>query len=77
MQAVKKEDRIPVLILHGEKDERVPVSQAVAFHRGAMALGWAGVQMVVYPREGHLFEERAHVVDMLKRVARFVDAQLS
>ena len=76
MKSVKEKDRIPVLILHGEKDKRVPVSQAVAFHRGTLALGWEGCEMVVYPREGHFFEERSHVVDMLKRVRRFADACL-
>lgn len=66
----------PVLILHGERDERVPLTQAVAFQRGCAYWG-VPCEMAVYPREGHIFRERAHLVDILKRVNRFVDMCLS
>ena len=46
--------RSPVLILHGEKDPRCPVGQAVAFHRGLKARG-KECEMVIYTREGHGF----------------------
>lgn len=66
----------PVLILHGEKDERVPVTQAWAFHRGCRR--WKiGCEMVTYPREGHVLKERKHWVDMLERMGRFCDVHLS
>ena len=67
--------KMPVLLLHGDEDERVPVSQAVAFARGCRHRG-VGCEMVTYPREGHLIEERGHLVDMLKRVRRFYDVHL-
>ncbi len=56
----------PVLILHGERDTNVPVGQAVYFHR---ALSEFGVEheLVIYPREGHGFTERAHQADVLER----------
>jgi dipeptidyl aminopeptidase/acylaminoacyl peptidase len=76
MQHTKTEDRTPVLILHGEEDKRVPVSQAISFHRGCLALDWP-CDFAVYPREEHRFVERAHMVDMLKRVRRFCDLHLS
>jgi dipeptidyl aminopeptidase/acylaminoacyl peptidase len=57
----------PTLILHGEKDARVPVSQATAFHRALQAAG-ARHELVVYPREPHGIEERAHQIDVLRRV---------
>jgi len=66
----------PILILHGEKDKIVPLSQAVAFRRGCERWG-VPCEMAVYPREGHPIEERAHLIDMLKRVRRFCDLHLS
>ncbi|KAF9500700.1 alpha/beta-hydrolase [Pleurotus eryngii] len=46
-----------VLILHGEKDERVPVGQGIGLWRGlrrkAAQRGRDGAQLVVYPREPH------------------------
>ena len=69
--------KTPVLILHGEEDERVPLSQAVAFRRGCKYWG-VECEMVVYPRLGHGFEgpERGQMIDMLKRVRRFCDIKL-
>ncbi|MGA6164514.1 S9 family peptidase [Amycolatopsis magusensis] len=57
----------PVLIVHGELDTNVPLSQAIAFHR---ALRYFGVEheFVVYPREGHRISERAHQLDLLQRM---------
>ncbi|KIM43012.1 hypothetical protein M413DRAFT_435188 [Hebeloma cylindrosporum] len=46
-----------ILILHGEKDERVPLGQAQGFYRGlkrcAALRGRDAAQLVVYPREPH------------------------
>jgi dipeptidyl aminopeptidase/acylaminoacyl peptidase len=74
----KKEDerKTPVLILHGEKDERVPVTQAIAFYRGCLELKWP-CEFVVYPREEHMIAERNHLIDMMKRVRCFCDVHLS
>ncbi|MFF0390375.1 S9 family peptidase [Kitasatospora sp. NPDC004615] len=59
--------RTPILILHGEEDTNVPLSQAIHFHR---ALRHFGVEheFVVYPREGHGLTERAHQLDALRRI---------
>ena len=67
--------RTPILIVHGEKDERVPISQAIAFHRGCLQHG-VSCEFVTYPREGHTFKERKHLIDMLKRIRRFCDLHL-
>ena len=75
MARTKKENRTPVLILHGEEDKRVPLSQAMAFHRGCLEVGWP-CEFVAYPREPHKFEERLHFIDMMKRVRRFCDLHL-
>lgn len=57
----------PVLILHGQNDERVPVSQAVSFHRALRERGVRS-ELVIYPREPHAVRERAHQMDILHRV---------
>lgn len=56
----------PVLLLHGERDSSCPVTQAMEFHT---ALKWARVpvELVIYPREGHVLQERAHQLDFLER----------
>ncbi|TKA31105.1 hypothetical protein B0A50_02074 [Salinomyces thailandicus] len=66
----------PMLILHGEKDERVPLEQGVGMRR---AMEDAGVpcEFVVYPREGHEIKEKHHLLDMGRRVVRFVDTHIN
>ena len=65
----------PILILHGEDDARIPVSQATSFHRGCL-YRQKPCEMVIYPREGHFIAERQHYIDMLKRIRQFYDAHL-
>ncbi|MBY8880292.1 S9 family peptidase [Actinacidiphila acidipaludis] len=67
--------RTPVLILHGEEDTNVPLGQAIHFHR---ALRHFGVEheFVVYPREGHGLQERAHQLDALRRIRAWYDRWL-
>jgi dipeptidyl aminopeptidase/acylaminoacyl peptidase len=60
----------PTLIVHGENDARVPVSQAIFFHRGLMKYG-VPTELVTYPREPHGIQERNHQLDLLKRVAEW------
>lgn len=67
--------KTPILILHGEDDEIVPLSQAMAFHRGCLHYG-VPCEFVTYPRELHVMRERKHLVDMLKRIRRFFDMHL-
>lgn len=75
-KAAVAEGRIPpVLMLHGQDDARVPVSQAWGFRR---ALEDAGLpfQLVTYPREGHFIQETRHLEDMVERVVNFVKESL-
>ncbi len=67
--------RTPVLIVNGEDDTNVPVSQAIYFHR---ALSWYGAEheLVIYPREGHGFAERNHQLDLLRRTRAWFDRWL-
>ncbi|KAJ6489519.1 Alpha/Beta hydrolase protein [Mycena vitilis] len=69
-----------VLILHGDKDERVPVGQAIGFWRGLKRRGAdrgkEAAQLVVYPREPHGFVERKHAEDVQRRVVAYFKAWL-
>ena len=56
----------PTLMLHGEEDERVPVSQARFFARALRAHG-VEFELVTYPREPHGIGERNHLLDLLGR----------
>ena len=70
-----KNCKTPSLVLHGEADERVPVSQGWEFYNGLRMLG-VPTEMVVYPREHHGFRERAHQLDLLTRVLAWYDRYL-
>lgn len=65
----------PVLILHGEKDERVPVSQGRFFARALRERG-VPFELVVYPREPHGLQERNHQLDALRRTRAWFDRWL-
>ncbi|CAN5280359.1 S9 family peptidase [soil metagenome] len=65
----------PLLILHGAEDQRVPLSQATAFHR-ALAGQDAPLDLVVYPREPHGLKEWQHQVDAQRRVLEWFERYL-
>jgi dipeptidyl aminopeptidase/acylaminoacyl peptidase len=65
----------PLLMLHGQKDARVPVTQAIGFERALRERG-VPVQLVTYPREPHGVRERAHQRDILRRVRAWYDQWL-
>lgn len=72
-----KEKRIPdMLLLHGEKDVNVPISQAWGFQR-AMKKAGLPCEFVTYPRAGHTLNERKQLVDMYQRVLRFCEERMS
>ena len=65
----------PVLVLHGEADPRVPISQGEEFYNGLRFLGRDTI-MVRYPREPHIFTEREHQIDSLQRILAWYDSHL-
>lgn len=67
--------RVPVLVLHGEQDRRVPVTLGLSFYRGLRLLG-KDATMVSYPREPHWTYEPAHQTDIQERVLAWFDAHL-
>jgi dipeptidyl aminopeptidase/acylaminoacyl peptidase len=56
----------PTLIFHGEDDLCTPLSQAVEFYNALVAAG-CETELVVYPREGHGWNERGHQIDSWNR----------
>ena len=58
--------KTPVMFLHGENDNDVPIAEAEQFY---IALKDVGVEtiMVRYPREGHGIREARHQVDVIER----------
>jgi dipeptidyl aminopeptidase/acylaminoacyl peptidase len=66
----------PVLILGGEADPRVPISQGEEFYNGLRFLH-KDVEMVRYPREPHIFKEQAHQIDSLTRILNWYDEHLN
>ena len=65
----------PTLILQGAADLCTPVSQAEELYR-AIAEAGAEVELVVYPREGHVPLERAHALDAIRRTQAWFDRYL-
>jgi dipeptidyl aminopeptidase/acylaminoacyl peptidase len=65
----------PTLILHGALDRCTPLGQAQEFYAGLVERGCIG-ELVVYPREGHGFQERGHRRDSWQRTIAWFDRHL-
>ncbi|MGH9169569.1 MAG: S9 family peptidase [Acidimicrobiales bacterium] len=65
----------PLLILQGQNDRRIPLSQATALHRALGVLD-VPVELVTYPREPHGVRELQHQADILRRVRAWFDRWL-
>ncbi|KAI5121213.1 hypothetical protein M0805_007223 [Coniferiporia weirii] len=67
-----------VLVMHGEKDQRVPAAQGISFFRGLRRRSKypERAQLVIYPREPHVFTEKKHAEDVMKRVIEHFDLWL-
>ncbi|MDH4606824.1 S9 family peptidase [Pseudomonas syringae pv. papulans] len=66
---------VPVLILHGQADRRVPTSQGDMLYRGLKMHG-TRVEQVTYPRGPHWFFETEHGADVQGRVLGWLDQNL-
>ncbi|GAA0723621.1 S9 family peptidase [Dokdonella soli] len=66
----------PTLVLHGEADTRVPISQGEEFYNGLRFMG-RETQMVRYPREWHFFDEDSHRRDSMERMLHWYDSHLN
>jgi len=62
----------PTLILHGERDERVPISQGYELYNALKRQGGT-VRMVVYPRTPHIPQEPKLYQDVMIRSIDWLD----
>ncbi len=67
-----KEVKTPTLILHGEGDTRVPISQSFEFYDALKHRG-REVKMVAYPRMPHGPTEPRHHLDIMERTLAWFD----
>ncbi len=58
--------KTPLLIQHGERDARVPISNAWKFYRALKALGRT-VELDIYPRGGHVLYEPVLEREQMRR----------
>jgi dipeptidyl aminopeptidase/acylaminoacyl peptidase len=65
----------PTLLLHGAEDRCTPLGQAQEFYTALHERG-AHSELVVYPREGHGFQEREHQLDAWRRAVGWFDHYL-
>jgi dipeptidyl aminopeptidase/acylaminoacyl peptidase len=70
-----KNCRTPTLLLHGEYDAGVPVSQAYEFYTGLKDAG-VETELVIYPRERHSIQEYLHRLDVQKRMLAWFTTHL-
>lgn len=66
----------PVMLMHGENDNDVPIAEAEQFYIALKDVG-VPVMMVRYPREGHGLRETAHVIDGIERSIAWYDRWFS
>jgi len=65
----------PTLIIQGAEDRCTPLGQAEELFN-ALAASGSEVELVVYPREGHVPVERAHALDAIRRTQGWFDRHL-
>ena len=65
----------PTLVIQGQQDRCTPAGQGEELF-GAIALTGTECELVVYPREGHVPVERAHMLDALQRTQAWFDRHL-
>ena len=68
--------RTPTLVMHGELDLCVPLSQGQELYQALAAEG-VETELVVYAREGHGWREHAHILDGIERMRAWLDRHLA
>ncbi|HEY3743690.1 MAG TPA: S9 family peptidase [Bryobacteraceae bacterium] len=71
-----KNVKTPTLYLHGESDNRVPISQAFEMYHALKRLG-VETQMVTYPRQPHGPQEPKFIVDIMNRHIAWVEKHIN
>ncbi|MED5620427.1 alpha/beta hydrolase family protein [Ideonella sp. BN130291] len=68
--------KVPVLVVHGGEDRRVPVVHTREFVSAAQRAG-VSVQKLIYTEEGHGFYDLANRADYLRRVEAFLKESMA
>jgi dipeptidyl aminopeptidase/acylaminoacyl peptidase len=68
--------RVPVMLVHGERDERVPMSQYRALRSALVDAGRPPEVEVLERREGHGFQELANNVRLFTQIEAFLDKHI-
>lgn len=68
--------KTPVLLMHGREDPCVPMGQYLQFYRALKDMG-KEVRLLVFPREGHGFTEKDHIVMSLRETSKWFKDHLS
>jgi dipeptidyl aminopeptidase/acylaminoacyl peptidase len=71
-----KNARTPILIVGGDRDAEVPLSQSYEYWNALRRLG-VQTEFVVYPDEGHFFFRRADQVDVASRLVGWFNDHLA
>ena len=67
--------KAPVLLLHGERDQRVALGESLQLVEALKRLGKT-FEFKSYPDEGHGFAHPGNALDGLRRIERFLDWHL-
>ncbi|MEM0140381.1 MAG: S9 family peptidase [Ferroplasma sp.] len=67
---MKHKVKTPILLMHGIEDPYVPVGQYYEFFRFLKEHG-NNVRLLLYPREGHGFSEKGHIVQQYEETFKF------
>jgi dipeptidyl aminopeptidase/acylaminoacyl peptidase len=70
-----KNARTPTLMVVGERDAECPMPQSREFWHALKTLG-VQTELVVYPNEGHHFENPQHIEDVMQRTISWFKANL-
>ncbi len=65
-----KQAKTPALMLHGDRDAEVPVTQSYEYWH-ALRDRNVPAELVIYPGEGHLFAKPADQIDTLRRASNW------
>lgn len=67
-------DRVttPILFLHGEHDQRVPIWQSYELYNALKRRG-VPTEMVIYPRTGHVPSEPKLLLDVMQRILEWME----
>jgi dipeptidyl aminopeptidase/acylaminoacyl peptidase len=70
-----KQVKTPTLMVAGDRDAEVPVTQSYEYWHALRDLG-VPTQLVIYPGEGHLFYKPADQQDVSRRIVTWFDHTL-